>query len=434
MLQLLLAVLAVTLISVSGWGLVEQVHLQQMVSDQRETGRRLDVAVEAIQGKLTAMPGRDGLFAPAPVTPNGGWSQIPAGIGGINTNTAGVPFLYCPVVVAPDGSAQPAGEDNGVVEMPSGGVHYGIQVQNGLVIGSDADVPNGSSGTPNLAAFSPVAFLVAAKPGSSAPPRCDAIGVVDGHPHVDGGLVRVVSRPGGTLAQNAAAKEVSNLYTAPGATGTGRYPNDPAGIDDALGQIARYRPGTMTLHVAGVVTPSAAAWNGFVSSLDGNGSSLTIVGDVPGSGIAGVGGQMPAPGRLVLQNIGIPVQVVVGTNASLNLVGNILLGDRGVFAAGAQSVSSAPGASVVTSTGNCWASASGDVTFAYSGPGNSVVPANPAFTMQRPARANYQDDESYQDAVAAYDQAYDGWRDTVTGLEQARQTNHSSFSCGTASS
>lgn len=316
MLQILLAFLAISIVSVTGYGLIEQLSLQQIMVDQRENMRRLDVAADAIQGKLVTMPGVDGVFAPAPLNQSSGWSYMPAGLGGINSTVDGTPFVYCPV-------APVAGVNTDTVKSP-GGETYGIQVKSGVVVASDFGNVASTPFNAGLSAYRPVAFIIAAARGSSSPPNCSGISERNGRPFVAGGLVKIVSRPAGAAGAGTIAASSSDIYVGGSSTGSGRL-NDPASIDDALLQWANLRPVSMTIHLVSDVTVSDVnAWQRFASTLGASASRLSI--DGAGHSIAAPGGQIRTSSVLTLASVGlVGPTIVVDSGDLLNVQGDVSL-------------------------------------------------------------------------------------------------------------
>lgn len=311
MLQILLAFLAISIVSVTGYSLVEQLSLQQIMVDQRENARRLDVAADAIAGNLVAVPGLDGVFAPAPSNPPSSWSQLPSSVGGINSTIAGVPFLYCPV-----GSASGAMAANGTVNF-SGTSNYDIEVKAGVVVRSnltfDAD----------LVDFKPVAFIIAAGRDQAAPPSCDDIELRSGRPFVSGGLVKVVSRPSGALGEGSLATSTTDFYVSAAGGGSGRA-GAPTSLNDALAHWAKFRPSAMTIHLTENVTASDPAWSLFVAQLSSSPSRLTIEGS--GFSLSAPSGDVQSPATLSLSNISVVgPRFIVNQGDEVNVQGTVSL-------------------------------------------------------------------------------------------------------------
>lgn len=354
MLQILLAFLAISIISTAGYGLVEQLSLQQIMSDQRENIRRLDVAAESIQARLVTMPGVDGVFAPAASTLGSGWSYMPAGLGGINTTVDGVQFQYCPYTPT-------IGNPNQEIRYADG-TTYGIQVKSGVVVGADfGALP------PGLSAYRPVAFVIAANKGVSAPPKCSDVRERNGRPFVPGGLVKVVSTPVNVSSGvGTIAASTSDIYVSSEGNGSGRQ-NDPASLDDALLQWARFKPAQMTIHLVGNVTASAAAWSAFAPELAASSGRLTI--DGANFSINAPAGQVPTSGVLSLLNVGISGPTfVVGEGKVINTRGNVILqpglGGSGLFVLTGGRLNVSNGTLRVAGNAENGVEASGDVVIA----------------------------------------------------------------------
>ncbi len=309
MLQILLAFLAISIVSITGYGLVEQLSLQQIMVDQRENARRLDVAADAIAGNLVAVPGLDGVFAPAPNNPSSSWSRLPTTVGGINSTVAGIPFLYCPLGAG-------AGTPNATVNFADSS-SYDIEVKADVVVASNLAIHA------DLVDFKPVAFIIAAGRDQAAPPSCEDIEVRGGRPFVSGGLVKVVSRPSGALGEGSLASSTTDFYVHASGTGSGRA-NSPTSINDALAHWAKFRPSSMTIHLTSNVTASDPVWTQFASQLASSPSRLTIEGN--GFTFSAPAGAAGSPATLSLTNVSMAGPTfVVNQGDEVNVKGTVTL-------------------------------------------------------------------------------------------------------------
>lgn len=274
MLQILLAVIGLTLVSALGLITVQQFALQARIQDQVENIRRLDIAAASLQGSLGKVAGINVLLAPAPRIIDDGYAILPAGIGAINQTVAGVPFLYCPV-----GKAITDAERNSISGVSAGNVQmnenfYPITLAQNFVI-DDGLTFTDTARQPNIAGERIVAFIVAAGTRGTAPIDCNNIYVVDGKPVVSGGIVRAVSAPNDVTENNAASID---FWVAPNGNGTGRTQNSPTSIDVALNYFVNNNPSQMTLNVIGVNTVSQPVWARFSDSSTVSGATLRIIG------------------------------------------------------------------------------------------------------------------------------------------------------------
>jgi len=319
MLQILLAFLAISIVSVTGYGLMEQLSLQQIMLDQRENARRLDVAAEAIAGRLVTMPGGPGVFAPAPSSANTGWSAMPSDLGGINATVDGVPFVYCPIAPA-------AGAATSQVKSPDG-TTYGIQIRGGVVVGSE--LGHGKPLNPGIEAYKPVAFIIAAGRGLNTPPGCDGVRERNGRPFIDHGIVKVVSQPGAIQGAGTVSSSSSEIFVASNGDGNGRMVGDPASIEDALRQWVNGKPASMTIHLVGgagssITVGDASLWAAFSNSLRASSSKLTI--DGGNATLVAPVSQVGAPAVLSLSAVGIVGPTfVVEQGDELNVQNGVVL-------------------------------------------------------------------------------------------------------------
>lgn len=353
MLQILLAVIGLTLVSTLGLITISNFVLQSKLQDQRENIRRLDIAAVSIQNAVGRVPGVDTLLAPAPVLSPSGWATLPVGVAGLNATVSGVPFLYCPVapnltsaekeaLLGPDGS-RPNFER---VEMPGG--FYGIRRVGNFVIEDNLVASSGGAGLVNaINTFQPIAFIVSAATNGTTPVSCEQITVSNGKPAINGGIVRAVSAPVASSGNNVSSSV--GFWVAPGGTGDGSQAS-PANINTALDHFARYSPSQMTINVVGTNVVSAAAWNRFSFSSTTSGSTLRIIGvsdnptlnlevtdawNIPAStviqGINIVGPTVVVgPGDTLLNSFNVSYITTTGTGSSVNVLpgGKFVAGGR----------------------------------------------------------------------------------------------------------
>lgn len=348
MLQILLAFLAISIVSITGYGLVEQLSLQQIMVDQRENARRLDVAADAIAGNLVAVPGLDGVYAPAPDN-SSDWSRLPASAGGINSTVAGIPFLYCPL-------SSVAGTPNSAVNFADSS-SYDIEVKAGVVVGSNLTI------NAAIADFKPVAFIIAAGRDQAAPPSCGNIELRGGRPFVSGGLVKVVSRPSGALGEGSLATSTTDFYVHASGSGSGRM-GTPTSIDDALAHWTKFRPSSMTIHLTSDVTASNAAWAAFASQLASSPSRLTIEGN--GFTFSAPSGAVGSPATLSLTNVSMAGPTfVVNQGDEVNVQGTVTLapstGGSGMLVEQGGRLNIANGALLIGGSATNGVEAAGDV-------------------------------------------------------------------------
>ena len=325
MLQIILAVIGISIVSTMGFIILEQLSMQNLIQVQRENVRRLDVAAEGLTGALGRLPGVDTLVAPAPVLSANGWSTLPSSVGAVNSTVSGLPFLYCPVVNTPLSTDEleavaPVSADN--VQMADG-ASYAIGTAGGYVVSSSGITLDSEISSD----FNPVAFIVA--PGSRAetPPSCADIKVVNNVAVVEGGLVRVVSMPSGVASVGTGADAAAEFWVSSSGTGNGSQAS-PSSIDAALSHFSKYSPDTMTIHVSGSVTPSVSVWNRFATASANSGSKLRLIGGGSGALNINVGGgaynAWNVPASTFFEGISISgPQVVVGAGDSLFNIGTV---------------------------------------------------------------------------------------------------------------
>jgi hypothetical protein len=318
MLQIILAVIGISIVSTMGFIMLEQLSLQNQMQVQRENIRRLDVAADGLVNALGRLPGVDTLVPPAPgVSGSVPWSVLPADVGAVNSTVNGVPFLYCPVATL--GSEELAGLANRSVrsvQMPNS--NYST-VESGRYVVSASLGLNAEL----RSKFNPVAFIVAPGARGETPPDCSGIKVVNNVAVVDGGLVRVVSMPGaGSVATGADA--AAEFWVTPSGTGNGRRADDPTSINAALTHFTRYSPDTMTIHVDGTVYAADDVWGAFLNASRDSGSKLRIIGSGAGVVEASAGGSWDIPASTFLENVLVKgPQIVVGRGDSLFTIGNV---------------------------------------------------------------------------------------------------------------
>jgi hypothetical protein len=393
MLQILLAFLALTLVSATGYGLYEQMALQQIMTEQRENIRRIDLAADGIQSRLVNFPGMNGYFAPGAVT-GGTWARIPDGIGGNNKTVSGVDFLYCPVASASnEGSVASYGLNSD--KSYSAILRTNPDGNGQVVVGS-----SGISLHSSVAALNPVAIIVSAAKSRSNPPSCEDVQIVNGKPYVPGGLARIISKPSQVASYGKNSFEFG--------------PSSNVSFDDAVDQWISSNPSSVNFSLAGNMTFSSQSdlvtWGKFLSFLSSTGAKVSINGN--GFTITAPTSDLFIPSSLSLANVGIiGPRVVIGTGDELivkgstikssgNLetlrileggklsswgssIGDITGSDRSnqpsIISVGASFIfsddGSVSGGSKVaaSSTGSCWASIASDKNFTMSDDGIGSV-------------------------------------------------------------
>lgn len=371
MLQILLAFLAMSIISVAGFGLMEQLSLQQVMLDQRENARRLDVAADAIGGRLVTMPGVAGMLPPAPASAATGWSAMPSGLGGLNATVDGVPFVYCPI-------APTLGTVNSQITSPDGS-SYGVQIRGGVVVGSE--LGNTLALPAGITAYKPVAYIIAANRGTSAPPSCGQVRERNGRPYVQGGIVKIVSQPGAVQGAGTVSASASEIYVTPDGQGDGRMIGNAASIDDALRQWINGKPAVMTIHLVGgagttITVQDPNLWAAFAASLRSSSSRLII--DGGNATLVAPASQIGIPSTFSVSGLGlVGPTLVVEQGDEMNVQGNVVLqpsaGGSGLFVQQGGRLNITSGTLRIAGSAGNGVEAAGDVSVtngALAGPGN----------------------------------------------------------------
>ena len=319
MLQIFLAILGITTAATIGFVILEQISVQQIVQDQGENIRRLNVAADGVQGALGRMPGVDALLAPVGANAAGvGWTVLPGSLGAANSTVSGVPFLYCPVAsLSADALAATGAASNSAIQMP--GSSYNIKLQGGFVVSS------GLSIDPQVQSiFNPVAFIVAAGNRETTPPDCGEIRVVNNRAVVDNGIVRVVSMPSGVATAGNALDSAAEFWVANGASGNGLSSSNPSSIDSALQHFIRYKPAAMSIHLIDTVYPTPTIWSNFVQASASSGSKFRLLGNGTGSLNIAAGSTWDVPTTTIFDNVRISgPKIVVGSGDTVHNIGNV---------------------------------------------------------------------------------------------------------------
>ena len=320
MLQIILAVIGISIVSTMGFIMLEQLSLQNQMQVQRENIRRLDVAADGLVGALGRLPGVDTLVPPVPGTSgSAGWSVLPDDVGAVNSTVTGIPFLYCPVAtLSAEELESVASRSVASVQMP--GSNYATEVSGRYVVSSALAV-DASLQT----AFRPVAFIIAPGARSETPPDCDDIRVQNNVAVVDGGIVRVVSMPSGVASVGTGADAAAEFWVSSNGSGNGQSASAPTSINAALTHFVRYSPDTMTIHLMDSVSPSGTVWSRFAAASADSGSKLRLIGS--GSGrldVGTIGGVWNIPSSTFFENVTVKgPRVVVGRGDSLFTVGTV---------------------------------------------------------------------------------------------------------------
>ncbi|MEE4212485.1 MAG: hypothetical protein V2I43_24840, partial [Parvularcula sp.] len=327
MLQIILAVIGLTIVGALGLVTIQQFAIQSRMQDQRENIRRLDIAAESIQGSLGRLPGVDAMLAPIPGTSGDvAYSVIPSGLGGVNATVSGIPFLYCPVAPALsaaelDGILGPVASRPAAVQVSMLDGNYNIQTSQNFVVTDDLAYDSA------LDAFNPVAFIVAAGTLGDAPVDCSSIQVVNGRAVVNGGIVRVVTAPTDPATAASGASVAAEFWVQEGGTGIGTQ-NSPSSVNAALEHFVRYRPTSMTIHLVGNNPVAANTLSRFLAASADSGANFRLVGHSDGTlgGIFNLSGAInwDIPSNTVLENVTVRgASIEVSPGDSLFTVGRV---------------------------------------------------------------------------------------------------------------
>lgn len=317
MLQIILAIIGISMVSIIGFVTIEMLAIQSIAQDQRENVRRLDVAATSLQGRLGRLPGVDNLLAPLGIE-GGSYYQLPVGVGALNSNIEGVPFLYCPLAnLSNESLLSVPGAENEPISMPD--ASYDIRHASGFVVSSSLAVDS------NISQLNPVAFIISAGRSVDTPPSCANVQFVNGRAVVPNGLVRVVSLPSGVASTDNGLTGSVEFFVAPEGSGDGTRINSPTTIDAALQHFTRYLPSNMTIHILDNVVPSNTVWSSFVAASANSGASLRINGLGTDSRlISGSDGVWTVPASTVFENVAIVgPQIIVGSGDRLLNIGLI---------------------------------------------------------------------------------------------------------------
>jgi hypothetical protein len=255
MLQLILAFLAITIVSATGYSLVEQFSVQQKVIEQRENARRLDAVAKGIESNLIAIAGMEGAFAPSPSFAYALWSTVPDSIRGIKSSVGGSEFLYCPIGQQLVGNVPSLKAGLGKDE-------YGIEVLNNAVIRSEFGHSNVSN--KNFFGMGVTAFVVAPRKGFSL--RCNDINfsVSDNRFSIPNGLVRPIFQNGNIvlgLRPNDTRAIIGNAIS----------------IDQALAHWVKFNPQSFEIVISeSVAVTNGPIWSAFLAELSSRRSQISF--------------------------------------------------------------------------------------------------------------------------------------------------------------
>lgn len=331
MLQIILAIVGISLAAILSFAMNERIVAQQLDHDWAENNRRIDLAARAVSNSLRSIPGADALSPPSYVT--GTFATLSTNFGAQNKTVAGVPFLYCPIGATSNGALSNLAAVQGSVPMGAHGA-YSAYVFNDTVLASNLMLDSSWAGGPR-----PLAFIVAAGRKLSAPPSCASVKYADGKAVVDGGLVRAVYSPVDAAAPNAVSTagtgEMSTFWVSAGASGTGRSSSSPGTIDAALSHFVQFEPERFEIILAGSVTPNINVWNAFSALAAQSGSKLIIRGADANATLSMTDSyaDFEVPRTAILENlrvVGPPVRASEGV--TLTLLGNIRINTPSSYA------------------------------------------------------------------------------------------------------
>lgn len=214
MLQIILAVLAISIVSFSGFAMVQQWSLQNDMQDVRENSRRLDLAARAIGGKLIWEDGK--VLAPYGETV----SDVVAGSVMIYQTVKGKPFRFCPI-----------GPEAGI---------FNTTTNNETVLTSP-DIHSSLSTSSARAQFAGIIIAGGVRGGDA--PACSEAQFSGGKVVVMGGLARGIPRVGPDSLAEAA--QYSSLE---------RTVSTDAELQDALDMWFTRQPKAMTINLTSSVS------------------------------------------------------------------------------------------------------------------------------------------------------------------------------------
>ena len=340
MLNVILGILMVSLVSASGFMLIENMSLQSAVDDLHENSRRLDVVADAITARLGTPAGASQgvLFAPAGVAQDGGMYTVPASVSAVKTSVSGQPFRYCPY--APDPSSA------------SGSV----------VVSNDGYILKAPAAPAGIPADTAAVVISAGVRGAPAPACNDpSLAFVNGRLTISGGMVRMIAR---TKAMSDAQLTDGNsfeIWAAPGADGSGQDASHPGSLSKAMGIWTGRLPKSMIIHLVSA-SGGASAFEGVsfapvptaATSTNARNSKLSIIGEtVDGSGnpvVASIAtsGVFQTVGSIALVNVSVPgASFRLGGGNAVSLDGGSTIGSMDVGADSSVSVINSTTASVI---------------------------------------------------------------------------------------
>ncbi len=329
--QIILALIAIVLTSGAGVLVMTNLQGQSKVIQLTEDRVRLEEIADALEASIKRVPGTEHFAAPAAVMgTSSGWSELPSNVGMANATMKNVPYLYCPIGRLSAGAASGLG-NLGSQQIATPGGPYSAALHNGVVVHTDLSIDGALDSQ-----LRPVAILVAASTKAERPPNCGDVRLVDGAPHVEGGIVRVVSEPAGAaMADRSHYGQSAGFWVQDGASGSGENANDPMNIDLALRYFINYQPDQFTLNVIGYPKASPGVWSAFANAAQGSGSSITLrgAGSDPRFSMQ-QSGYWPSPAKLTIENLTIYGQALqVEPGDRLALSGGVKLYPSSAYAA-----------------------------------------------------------------------------------------------------
>lgn len=317
MLQILLAVIGMTMAGALGLAMVQQASLQSAMASTREDNRRLDMAVDVLSRNLVEVAGVDRLMAPGGT--GSSYYQLPSQFNMITANSSGVPFQYCPLSQGDQTAETAATPVNDTVNI-AGGTSYTVKLVHGAVAWDDAIYD------PSVRAMAPVAIITSAQKGSTAPPPCSEVQVLNGNVTVPNGLARIVSVPTVAASNRGGKSAEVSYYITQNGTGNGSGSNDgnTAAADSVWKLLYKTKPSSASIYLIGPVT-TGPNFDAYARSRMLSGTDLRIYGYGNTLTLPGVR-NFPIFGRVMLQDINIVTQqLYVPEHGNLTLQGVLRL-------------------------------------------------------------------------------------------------------------
>ncbi len=251
--------IAIALAASAGYAFLTFTSSSRQLTQLQENQVRMETATAALRASLLALNSNGVLFAPAGLTPTGGYTQLPATLGVVSSTPWGQPYLYCPV--SQTGAANPLASSGtaSTVKSPSGATYATTVYSSSITQNIPYVITNATTNAvANDSGY--VAFIVSSLGPGQTVPDCSKVVVTSptgsnlyGGLSVPNGSVRGVTAGFPFNQRVIASSDRTEFYVGTTTSGnnSGQDVNNLTTLDNALAFWQALQPRLTTIYLEG---------------------------------------------------------------------------------------------------------------------------------------------------------------------------------------